>query len=117
MMDNPQLKLIEENAKWVRSQRDENEFSLNYTTYKAEVDKDEAEAKKYDAISEYKTNLTFKSLPYEQALFASDTILQEKRNRWHESLSKDVYVEEALSVLEDLKLNNIKRSKVANVKN
>ena len=31
-----------------------------------------------------------------------DASLKEKRERWHESLSKDIYVEEALNVLDDL---------------
>jgi len=54
--------------------------------------------------SDYNTNLTFDSTRYEKALIAQDTTdLEEKRNRWHESLSKDVYIEEALNVLEDLK--------------
>ena len=117
MAENSQLKLIEENARWIRAQRDDNEFSLNYSEYKAEVDKDKTEAKKYDALDDYKTNLTYNSLPYEMALFENDTILEEKRNRWHKSLAKDVYMEEAINVLEDLKLNNIRRNKVANIKN
>ena len=50
------------------------------------------------------TNLTFDSTSYEKQLIAQDTTdLEEKRKRWHESLSKDVYIEEALNVLEDLK--------------
>jgi len=31
-----------------------------------------------------------------------DVTLKEKRDRWHESLSKDIYVEEAIHVLDDL---------------
>ena len=46
-----------------------------------------------------------------------DTVLREKRKRWHENLAKDIYVEEAVNVLEDLKINNIKTEKVANIKN
>ena len=117
MAENSQLKLIEDNARWIREQRDENEFSLNYSMYKAELDKDKSEAKKYDALDDYKTNLTYKSLPYEEMLFKNDTVLEEKRNRWHKSLAKDVYMEEAINVLKDLKLNNIRRDKVANIKN
>jgi len=30
--------------------------------------------------------------------------LREKRDRWHRELAKDVYVEEAVNVLQDLKL-------------
>ena len=111
MATNEQLKLIDENARWVREKRDVNEYSLNYNKYKANIELNEKQAERFDRLNDYKTNLTFQSLPYEQDLMKKDSILEEKRNRWHKSLSKDVYVEEALSVLEDMKLNNIRRSK------
>ena len=44
----------------------------------------------------------FKSLPYENLEMASDASLKEKREAWHQALAKDVYVEEALNVLDDL---------------
>lgn len=104
MRSNPQMKLIEENARWVKSKIDETVFSLNYEKYKAKLDSNEEEAKRFDAISNYKTNLTFDSHGYEKSLFELDTTdLKEKRERWHESLSQDIYIEEALNVLEDLK--------------
>jgi carboxyl-terminal processing protease len=37
----------------------------------------------------------------------SDISLKEKRERWHEALSKDIYVEEALNVLDDLQSNSM----------
>ncbi|MGY0391714.1 carboxy terminal-processing peptidase [Bizionia sp. KMM 8389] len=115
MKNNEQLKLIEENAKWVRARMDEKNYPLKYVDYKAQLDSNESESKTFEKIGEYQTNLTYNSLPYEQKLFEQDTVLQDKRNRWHESLSKDVYVEEALHVLEDLKASySIK--KVATVK-
>ena len=87
----------------MKSKIDETVYSLNYETYKAQIDANEQESKKFDAISKYKTNLTFDSHSYEKNLFEQDTTdLKEKRQRWHESLSKDVYIEEALNVLEDL---------------
>ncbi|WP_396603434.1 carboxy terminal-processing peptidase [Algibacter sp. R77976] len=104
MTANSQLKLIEENAKWLKSKIDETVFSLNYKTYKAKLEANELESKKFEAISDYNTNLTFESHGYEKKLIEQDTTdLKEKRERWHTSLSKDVYVEEALNVLEDLK--------------
>lgn len=111
MAKNEQLKLIEENAKWVRQKRDVNVYSLKYDKYKANIKLNEQQAKRFDAINDYKTNFTFESLPYEQALMKKDSVLAEKRKRWHKSLSKDVYVEEAISVLEDMKINNIRKSK------
>jgi carboxyl-terminal processing protease len=104
MANNEQLKLIEENAKWVKTKIDETVFSLNYEKYKDQLDLNEEEAKRFDAISNYKTNLTFESHAYEKGLFESDTTdLKEKRDRWHKSLAQDIYIEEALNVLEDLK--------------
>lgn len=105
MSNNDQLKLIEENAKWVKQNIDVTSVPLNYNKYKERMDLNEEEVKRFDKLSDYKTNLTFESLPYEQNLFEKDTVLKEKRVRWHENLSKDVYIEEALNVLEDLKLS------------
>ena len=105
MSNNAQLKLIEDNAKWVKTRMDENTHALNYDEYKSKLDENKEVAKQFEKISEYKTNLTFESLPYEKKLFISDTVLKEKRERWHESLSQDVYIEEALNVLEDLKMS------------
>ncbi|WP_452221759.1 carboxy terminal-processing peptidase [Lacinutrix salivirga] len=115
MSKNEQLMLIEKNAKWVKTQMDDKLYSLNYNTYKAELKLNEEEAKQFEAISDYKTNLSFSSLPYEETLFKQDTVLKQKRDRWHKDLSKDVYMEEALHVLDDLKMaESIK--KVATVK-
>ncbi|WP_417873175.1 carboxy terminal-processing peptidase [Xanthomarina gelatinilytica] len=115
MNANEQLKLIGENAKWIKTRMDENIHSLNYKKYKAQLELNEEEAKRFDKISEYQSNLIFESLPYEKELFKTDTILKEKRDRWHKSLSQDVYVEEAINVLEDLKMSYAIK-KVANVK-
>jgi carboxyl-terminal processing protease len=53
-------------------------------------------------------------LPNELEVMAKDTTLKEKRERWHESLSKDIYVEEALNVLDDLQMKPIVKSKMPN---
>ena len=117
MAQNEQLKLIDEDARWIKARRDEKEVNLNYETYSAEIEQRKQETKRFDAIDEYDNHLTFESLPYETALMKKDTTLSEKRKRWHKNLSKDMYIEEAVHVLEDLKLNNIKAGKVADIKN
>ncbi|NNL17074.1 MAG: carboxy terminal-processing peptidase [Flavobacteriaceae bacterium] len=115
LINNPQLKLIEESAKWVKTIRDEKVHPLNYEIYKQRLELAEKEADRFDKISEYKTNLSFESLPYEKELFVSDTILKEKRERWLESLTQDVYMEEAINVLNDLKIS-YEIKKVATIK-
>jgi len=102
MEQNPQFQLIEENAKWLKERQDENVFSLNIDRFKQEQEALELKAKKYKAIVDYKNNLKFSSLPNELEVIKNDNLLKEKRDRWHESLSKDIYVEEAINVLDDL---------------
>ena len=102
---NEYLKLIDDNAKWIKSVRDNQEFTLNYFDYVNKIKEDELTAKSFDKLKEFKTNLEFKSLPYEINLFEKDSTLELKRNRWHKNLAKDLYIEEALNVLNDLKIS------------
>lgn len=117
MAESKQLQLIDESAKWISEQRNEDVYPLNYTTYAQQIKENEELAKRFDSITDYKTDLSFVSLPYEQEMFKQDTTLQEKRTRWHENLSKDVYVEEAVNVLEDLSEGVERKNKLANIKN
>lgn len=116
MAKNPQIKLIEKNAKWIKAEQEENLISLNYDVYKSEEAKDKKQIDFFKKLNEYDSKLTFESLKYENALFTKDSVLRGKRNRWHKDLAKDVYVEEAVNVLQDLKVNNIKNAKLASVK-
>ncbi len=117
MSQNVYIDLIRENAEWIRDQRQNNKFPLNYLEYSREMELNEAMAEKFNKISEYKSNLTYESLPYEKELFTVDTTLAEKRERWHTNLSSDLYMAEAVNVLQDIKMNNIKKSNVAQLKN
>lgn len=116
MANNKQVMLIEENAKWLKAEQDETEVSLNYEVYKEEKSKDKEQSDYFKKLQDYDSKLTFTSLQYEQELFTQDSVLREKRDRWHKNLAKDVYVEEAVNVLRDLKVNNIKNGKLASVK-
>lgn len=113
MANNPQIKLIEDNAKWLKAQQDETLISLNYDTYLKDEEKAREQSEFFKSITDYDSKLTFESLKYEEQLFTKDSVLREKRDRWHKNLAKDVYVEEAVNVLQDLKQNTIERGKLA----
>lgn len=116
MAESDQIKLIEENARWIKKGQDQTVVSLNYNDYKQELEENREKAKYFKKILDYDSKLTFESLKYEQQLFTQDSILREKRRRWHKDLAKDIYVEEAVNVLQDLKMNHIKNAKLASVK-
>lgn len=118
MADNEYIKLIEENAKWLKEQQDETIISLSYDAYKKRENQAKKRSDHFKSLQEYDSQLTFQSLRYETELFTKDSILREKRDRWHKNLAKDIYVDEAVNVLRDLQLNNIKSAerKLASVK-
>ena len=97
-----EFNLIDSYAKWNFERKDDKEVSLNYKLYKKELAELETKNKTYDGLKTYKNNLTFTSLPYEMEEFKKDTLLKDKRDRWHEELSKDPYVDESLNVIQDI---------------
>ena len=99
---NNQFKLIDENAKWINERSEDNVYNLQIDKFKAEQKLLEETSKKYKSVLDYKNQLTFNSLPYENEMMKTDMALKEKRQRWHEGLAKDIYVDEALNVLGDL---------------
>ncbi|MDG1571883.1 carboxy terminal-processing peptidase [Robiginitalea sp. M366] len=113
MASHPQIAMIEENALWLKNQQEETRVPLNYEAYKQREAENKERSQYFRSKMKYDSQMTFSSLKYEQELFTKDSVLREKRNRWHQNLAGDVYVEEAINVLEDLKLNNFKKDKLA----
>ena len=105
MSNNEYLKLVDENAKWIKAVRDDKLINLNYDKFKKELEENYSETKKFDALNDFSMDFNFKSLPYEIDLIEKDSVLGIKRKRWHKSLNKDVYIEEALNVLSDLRFS------------
>ena len=105
MANNEYLKLVDENAKWIKSVQDNKLINLNYDKFKLELDENSSKTEKFKALNDYSTNYSFKSLPYELDLIKNDSVLGLKRERWHKSLNKDFYIDEALNVLSDLRFS------------
>ena len=113
MNQNTQVALIDQNAQWIKQSQDQTQVTLNIEAYQREMAERLLESKKFDQIKSYDNHLNYRSLDTDLTKMAQDTTLREKRKRWHESLAKDVYLEEAVNILADLKRNNIKPRKVA----
>jgi carboxyl-terminal processing protease len=101
---NKYFKLIDSNAKWLKSSQDDTIIYLNLDAYKKDLENNKTQALQFNELKDFTTNLTYTSPLYEQELIKLDKDLEEKRIAWHNSLKKDIYVEEALNVLSELKL-------------
>ncbi|CAM1343787.1 carboxy terminal-processing peptidase [Tenacibaculum amylolyticum] len=102
---NPKFVSINEYAKWLKKNQDDNTYSLNYKDYKKASKVRQDEAKKFKDIFKFDSKLSFESPTYEKPLFKNDTVLKDKREAWHKNLKKDIYLNEALNVLSELKMN------------
>lgn len=99
---NDYFKMIDQNALWVKQQQDQNTYPLNYQLYKKRIEDDEAKSKEFKAITNYKSGLKFQSAPSDEILVNNNEDLKLRRDRWFEVLEKDLYIEEAVHVLDDL---------------
>jgi carboxyl-terminal processing protease len=112
MAANEHFQLIDRNAQWTRQRRDENIYSLKLDEFQAQQKFFEDKAKEFKVISDYKNDLKYMPIPADVELMNADVSFKEKRERWFENLSKDIYVEEALNVLDDLQLQPVKKVEV-----
>lgn len=101
---NETFKLIDKNAKWLKKIQDDTNVYLNIEAYKKDIEKNKQESLKYKSLRDYTTNLTYTSPLYEQKLTESNKDLADKRAAWHNNLKKDIYMQEALNVLSELKI-------------
>ena len=106
VINDEKFQKINEYAKWLRKKQDESTYSLSYDMFKKESKQRSDEGKKFKDIFKFESTLSFASPKYELDLFKQDTVLEEKRVAWHKNLKKDMYLNEALNVLSELKMNN-----------
>ena len=104
MAQSPEMKLIDENAQWIKKVRSKELYSLKYEVYEANLKLSEEESKRFESLSNYESDLSFESLPYELPIMENDSVFKKNRGRWHETLKQDIYMDEALNVLTDLTL-------------
>ncbi|MBS9766312.1 MAG: carboxy terminal-processing peptidase [Flavobacteriaceae bacterium] len=102
MLEKPYFKLLDESAKWLKTQKDDHTIYLEYGAYVDDVKKGEEASKKFKKLKDYKSSYSFVSPDYELPLFKEDKELKKKRDKWHENLGKDAYVEEAINVVSQL---------------
>ena len=113
---NSYMMLIDEQAKWIKSQQDENTYSLNYENFINERKNRIEETSKYDKLNEFKSPFKLETLKVDLPGLEKDTDLKESRLRWEKDLSKDIYLYEAVNVLEDLSHPIQKTNKLAQIK-
>ncbi len=100
--NNETFKLIEENAKRLKSREDDTKLSLNYSKFKTYKKQLEEDAEKYKDMDSSDTGLTINNLTVDLSKIESDTLKMDRAKKTIENLSKDVYLHESVDIIEDL---------------
>lgn len=107
---NELFNLIDQNAKWFSERRENKSYSLNYDTFKNEQKKNKLQLKKFDKVKDYSNNLIFNLLSDKSSNVKDTDEYKENRKRWHNSLKSDIYVNESINVLLNLKSKKIENN-------
>ena len=102
--NHPIFKLVDQDAKWVEQRQNDKSITLNFQEYVSELEADRTYSDQFDAVKEYNNKLKFTAAPAEQERIMADSIFREKRERWFSDLTADFYVEEAVNILDHLKV-------------
>lgn len=102
--NHPIFKLVDQDAKWVEQRQNDKSITLNYQQYVSKLEADRTYSDQFDAVKEYNNKLKFTVAPAEQERIVADSIFREKRERWFSDLTADFYVEEAVNILDHLKV-------------
>ncbi len=99
--NDPTFKLIKENTEWLASQNNK-QYSLQLDKYRKEQKKIRSTLAQNDALMKLKTEISVNSLPGEANRWANDTSKQERFNQWIKNLQKDIYLDQAVKVVDDM---------------
>ncbi|WP_114784164.1 carboxy terminal-processing peptidase [Botryobacter ruber] len=100
---NKSFSLIEESAQRLKRLSDNTTRSLKYTTYLEEEKKAEAEAKRFEEAQKEVPVLDVERLAADLRTINSDTIKMARNKDFIKGISKDVYIEEAVAIIQDMK--------------
>ena len=107
---------IYDRAEWIRNQQNKKNVPLNIVKYKEYQKNQKQQASQFDNISKFQNELSFNLLKAEKTFINANKELLEARSKWHESLSKDIFIDQAVNAL-DLIDNSIKTNYILAVNN
>jgi len=98
------FKMIMEQSKWMKEQRDDTNQSLNYTVLKKEEEEVKEKGKQYDEIIKEISNMTVSNPKSDQPIIDANAEKKELNEEWLKKLKKDIYIHESINILQDFNL-------------
>ncbi len=95
------FKILAEQTAFLK--KDDTKVSLNLKAYRADEDKRKQENKRFEAAEKKSTRLNVAGLSVDITALNGDTAKISRTDKWLADLRKDVYLEEAVQVIGDMK--------------
>lgn len=95
--------LVEQEAKVIKSKKDDTRYSLNLQKYGAELKKYREENKKYEDLTKDIKGFDVSLIKVDIQRLSADTNKLNREKKWVLNLKKDIYLQEATHVIDDLK--------------
>lgn len=95
------FKLIKENTDWLARQNDKR-YSLQLEKYQAQQKAIRTTLTQNESLLKLKEDMNVSALPNEENRWANDTNKQERFNQWLKSLRRDIYLDQAVKVVNDI---------------
>lgn len=95
------FQLIRENAEWLSKQYDKH-YSLKLDKYREEQEAIRKTQKQLESLIKLKGQLDVAALPNEENRWENDKTKQERFDQWIKSLQKDIYLDQAVKVMNDM---------------
>ena len=99
--NDPSFKLIKENTEWL-AQQNNKQYSLQLDKYRKEQKQIRASFAQIEALMKLKTEINVTALPDEVNKWANDKVKQDRFNQWLKNLRKDIYLDQAVKVIDDV---------------
>ncbi|MBO9727608.1 MAG: carboxy terminal-processing peptidase [Chitinophaga sp.] len=102
MATSPAFKLLNENLNTLKKLEKQETYSLNLQTYKSEQKSNTAALKKYDAVNDKVKELNIINIKSDMDKFGGDSSKIARNKDWLKIRTKDIYLDEAVNVMNDL---------------
>ena len=96
------MQLVDKNGKRLKEIRKDTEYTLNYAAYKDLMEAREEDGKRFERIGKDTLDLVIQISEDDLALMESDTSKQARTEAWIINLKKDIYLSEAVNILNDI---------------
>ncbi|MBL7740150.1 MAG: carboxy terminal-processing peptidase [Chitinophagaceae bacterium] len=99
--NDPAFKLIKENTDWLAKQNDRR-YSLQLDKYRKEQKAIRTTFVQNESLIKLKEEINVAALSNEENKYAADQNKQERFNNWLKNLRKDIYLDQAVKVVDDI---------------